>query len=500
MRFGGFGVKACLMLGIVLGVLIAFIVLLSGSSHAVAVTIECEELGSFDTSGESYCVQVEGDHAYLTDTEEGLYILDITNRSDPVEIGNYSSEVRTMAVTTEEDTAYLLDQFKGLIVLDITDRSDPVRIGGYDPGHDSWLSFVVTGNTAYLGGSGAFIILDISDLDNITLEAEYDLNGSCFDIQVANGLAYIAHSHTDAINNTLIILDISDPEAPVFKGEAHIDAADTGDGGTKGVLVHEDIAYVVFIHEDFPSNSTGLAIVDVSDPGNPTEVRTLHAGPGKPTHIWIEGNYLYVADIDVIIFDISDPYDPMYVGRYTSSVGAWDVVVEGDTMYVSDRMGGLRIAEINELLEEGIFPSDYNPLLDPSPIFFTNGSQNNPSIDGSLIAWEDTRSSVGDIFLFDLDEHDYVRKISLNNSDLDTRSKTHLQYSPIVSGRKVIWIHNWWDWGEEEYNIRIYDADNPVQGGELLFNAGEDMILDIAFSGNWIVWSTFSDNWDDLFC
>lgn len=228
-------------------------------------------------------------------------------------------------------------------------------------------------------------------------------------------------------------------------------------------------------------------------------VRTIPVGPGKPTHMSVKGSYLYVADLDVLVFEIGDPLDPKYIGRYTSAVRAWDVVVEEDTVYVANRMGGLTIVQCSILLEEGVHPSDYDLLLDPSPLFLTNVSQNNPYIEGNLIAWEGNGNDVGDIFLFDLDEPDFVRQISINASDLDTTSKTHLQYSPVISGRKVIWIHNWWTWGEEEYNIRMYDADNPVPGGELLFNAGEDLILDIAFSGNWIVWSTFSDNWEELF-
>ncbi len=139
------------------------------------------------------------------------------------------------------------------------------------------------------------------------------------------------------------------------------------------------------------------------------------------------------------------------------------------------------------------FASHYNPALNPSPISFTDDSQSNPSIHGSVVAWQDDRNGDWDIFMFDLDNPDEILQISNTSAEMaGGEYETHMQTRPLVSGSKIIWLYEWWDFSDHEYYIRIYDCDDPVQGGELLFDIGTSP-LSIDFSGNWIIWTDLAD-------
>jgi len=148
---------------------------------------------------------------------------------------------------------------------------------------------------------------------------------------------------------------------------------------------------------------------------------------------------------------------------------------------------------INPEVIEGEYPSDFNSGQNPTPISSGDGSQSSPSIYGNIMAWQDDRNSGWDIFMFDLENPDVVRQISSTSSEMGDSLEMHMQTNPIVYKRKIIWLHEWWDFTTHEYNVRIYDLDDPVPGGEVLFDIGSSP-LSLDFSGNWVVWTDYADD------
>ncbi len=62
---------------------------------------------------------------------------------------------------------------------------------------------------------------------------------------------------------------------------------------------------------------SGLQVIDISDPANPTLVGTYDT-PGYARGVAVSGDHAFVADGDsgLQVIDISDPANPTLVGTY----------------------------------------------------------------------------------------------------------------------------------------------------------------------------------------
>ena len=134
------------------------------------------------------------------------------------------------------------------------------------------------------------------------------------------------------------IMDISDPENPI---EAGLYAP--------GYYIHDahfrgDIMYAAAFYE--PT----IDIVDISNPAEPILISRI-TDPGGNTHSsWtsVDGNYLIVADeldgLPARIWDISDPIEPVEVATYTANEASLvhNPYVRGDFCFLSHNTEGLK--------------------------------------------------------------------------------------------------------------------------------------------------------------
>ncbi|MBN2230707.1 MAG: hypothetical protein JW779_14050 [Candidatus Thorarchaeota archaeon] len=130
-------------------------------------------------------------------------------------------------------------------------------------------------------------------------------------------------------------------------------------GWAWAVEVEGDIAYVLERDEPTPR---GLVIVNVSDPTAPVELGSFHDG-GAPMSLDVVSDLVFVADqFEALeIIDVSDPSDPIEVGEYEGSGEIYDVQVVGDLAYVADWNEGLVILNISDPTSP-VFLSDY-PII-----------------------------------------------------------------------------------------------------------------------------------------
>ena len=152
----------------------------------------------------------------------------------------------------------------------------------------------------------------------------YNTPGSAWGVAVAGGYAYVADG-----GSGLRVVDVSTPSNPTEVG-----FYDTP-GGAEGVAVAAGYAYV--------ADGYGLRVVDVSDPTNPTEVG-FYDTPGSAHGVAVAGGYAYVTDWQGLrVVDVSTPSDPTEVGFYDTPGWAEGVAVAGGYAYVADGSGGLLI-------------------------------------------------------------------------------------------------------------------------------------------------------------
>jgi hypothetical protein len=121
-------------------------------------------------------------------------------------------------------------------------------------------------------------------------------------------------------------------------------------GVVSGVAVVGDLAYLA-------DGSSGLRVIDVSDPASPVELGSLDT-PGYAYGVEVVGDLAYVADSGsgLRVIDVSHPASPVELGSIDTPNYANDVEVVGDLAYVGADAcldgcvsGSLRIIDVSNL-------------------------------------------------------------------------------------------------------------------------------------------------------
>ncbi|MHB1035194.1 MAG: Ig-like domain-containing protein [Pirellulales bacterium] len=205
---------------------------------------------------------------------------------------------------------------------------NPLRLGGYDT---SGIAFgiAVEGSLAYVADhSAGLVILDVSDAEAPVLVGALDTSGYAYDVAVSGTRAYVADGTAG-----LVILDVSNSAAPVRLG-----GFDTS-GDARDVTVRGALAYVA-------DGSAGLVIIDVSDPGAPVRLGKLDTA-GSAYGVDVQGTRAYVADYTagLAIIDVTNPAAPVLLGTLDTNGTARGVAIVGTLAYVADDSAGLAIID-----------------------------------------------------------------------------------------------------------------------------------------------------------
>jgi len=281
-------------------------------------------------------VVVSGDYAYIASSSYGkLKIVNISDPGNPYEVGSCDIGEETSGVVLSGDYAYMAHPYAGVSVIDISDPSNLALTGFCEMPHYT-SRIEVSGNFAYVGTREKGLrIIDVSDLSN-PYEAgslETEDNRVC-DIEISNGIAYLADCGLDS---GLRIVDVSDPSNPSQSG-FHDTAYDC-----ISIAVSGFYAYL----GDWGS---GLRIIDISDRSSPREEGYFSNFPYIVTGVSVKGDYAYLSDLlkgDLRVIDIMDRSNPLEVGRHDSNGHNYDVAVSGDYAYVAAGGDGLRVLDIS---------------------------------------------------------------------------------------------------------------------------------------------------------
>lgn len=147
--------------------------------------------------------------------------------------------------------------------------------------------------------------------------------------------------------NTLYVWNISDPTAPVLTDSVQVDARVVND-----VKVRAAGDLAVITHEASSDNLNGVTLLDLSDPFHPVTITRFTAQLASGVHnTWIDGNYVYLA-VDgtgsgLRVLDVSAPEVPAVVGQfYAGTSFLHDVYVRGGLAFLSHWDAGLVILDV----------------------------------------------------------------------------------------------------------------------------------------------------------
>ncbi len=271
----------------------------------------------------------------------GLEVIDVSSPSAPILVGTWVLEKDYVSAglgVTADGYAYVCQRNDSSITSKVTavniakNPSKPKKEGSYVESGSKFKAFTLSGVTAYLYDDEGMrlVTLNIASPSVPSYIGECELIGAV-DLEVKGGLAGVSGS-----SSGFLLLNVSDPGHPSQLGAFHTRGGLPANGNT--TVISGDYAYMA-------SGNGGLRIMDVSDPSNPVEAGVCEtSGSGA---LAISGKYAYCTSngaLDVV--DISSPNSPVQVARLDFSAGenidlsyeTNGVAVQGDYAYVSGNL------------------------------------------------------------------------------------------------------------------------------------------------------------------
>ena len=289
--------------------------------------------------------------------DNSLTIVDVTNPAAPafksnvmgVGLPNFLGGIFDVAVVG--NFAYCTCGYGGgggdynLTIIDISNPTAPSFVSTLPIGGDQDIRFIfVSGNYAYVtysyGGTGALPGLSIIDISNPLAPSvvgsmtyiQMGLTGAIIGrpMKQGNYLYIPTFAGGATANDSLIIIDVSNPLAPALTGK--LDSTGTADLGNTWGYVSGNYYYYTAV------TTTKLSIIDVSNPALPTLKSSLsNALFAGNFGTWKEDNYCYVgAAAGFVVVDVSDVTNPFVAGNVAVSLSAYGVYKSGNFVYTAD--------------------------------------------------------------------------------------------------------------------------------------------------------------------
>jgi photosystem II stability/assembly factor-like uncharacterized protein len=154
--------------------------------------------------------------------------------------------------------------------------------------------------------------------------------GGISHFEVRNNLVYITNS------NGLHIWNVSNPGSPFW-----VSTTPTRNLPSDFVIAGNYL-YAA-------ERSYGFDIVDISDPENPF-IAGSYEGLNETRDVWVDGNYAFLSHVDdgVIITDISNIDYPVFIGQYDTPGYCYNLTVRDNLLFVAGLEDGLRIADVSD--------------------------------------------------------------------------------------------------------------------------------------------------------
>lgn len=306
--------------------------------HATAQTapsLVITEIGQMETAGWAANVQVQDDIVYVSASEEGLYVINISDPRNPVELGRYNESIDHIHdIHVVENLAYLGDYTEGFKILDVSDPENLTLLGTFNDGGEVG-AFEICDSLAFLADfQDGLEIVNITDPAHPEELVQYDTGLSyVFNVEVIDDYAYVS-DFISASQKALIILSIAN------LSNIEEVARYTVDGEVFFIEFVDDVAYMMCSYG-------GVQVFNISNPEAPTEMGSFYDG-GNAVDSDFYGDYLAIADRDdgLEVLAVGNPASIVKIGNYFDGGSATNIKVVNDLVFVADGEDGLEILQI----------------------------------------------------------------------------------------------------------------------------------------------------------
>jgi len=277
--------------------------------------------------------KLDFDQSYIYATDKGeLQIIDVSDSFNPRSIGSFAAQGEIIAMVLKNPYVYLSNRQGNLQIVDITNPTAPKLVGEYSEIRCQ-SGMQVSGNYVYVAATDGLCVIDVSDPAHPEWVGGLYKGGT--PVGVKNSILY---SITSA--NTLNTIDIQDPLNTKILSSIILDFTFADE-----IAIADHYAYVPGIDK--------LWIVDIRDPLK-MQIAGSYNGPGTlaghfgPYAVTIEGNQAFVAELGLLILDITDPTKPNRIAGKDFKVDdvIFKVNIQGNRAYLAAGRGGLLVCTL----------------------------------------------------------------------------------------------------------------------------------------------------------
>jgi len=325
-----------------------------------------QPVGRFDHGGD---LAVSGRYAYLANGSGGLDVIDVGTPSNPTRVSGWNGEYDVFgrwvggyvsSVAISGQYLYLIDtsmreswigpEVGGLIVLDISNPATPQLVGSSafpNTQQNGFDSLKVSKSFAFVGYYGGTLVMDVTNPAQPVFKARYGISSTEVppDYSLSPGHVFLAHG------GRMMVADVTNPTNLFIVG-----TYDTG-GWTRSVAVDGHVACVA-------NGDREVRLYDVSNPSVPALLATFQT-EGYAVDVAAAAGRAYIISTDdlskpywellsatarVEVIDLSSPSNPTRLGIYREIPGySHGVAVAGDTAYIADDKAGLQVVNVADL-------------------------------------------------------------------------------------------------------------------------------------------------------
>jgi len=261
----------------------------------------------------AYGFDIKDQYAYLG-TNEGLCILDISDRGAPRRIGELEWGF-VKSVTIIDRTAYLCGGENGLLIVDVAEAAHPHILGKCLEDGDIY-GFAKSGTYAFVcDRKKGLQVLDIQDPFHPRRIGFWSNGGEYWDIEIKDDVAYVAD-----LRNGLELIDLADPSSP------RLIAAIPGTEGAACVQLDGQRLCLGSFH--------GIKEYDVTQKLEPKLL--MSALSGQEVLAGRLSNHLLLAGAGgIIALNVGNPDQPVPLARWTIKGGVHEILTDGEYVYTA---------------------------------------------------------------------------------------------------------------------------------------------------------------------
>ncbi len=271
------------------------------------------------------------DSLAILNTDENIYIYDISDPSDPFEMTRIDNDTTIVGIKTHNDFLYVCEKDNELTVRSISDPEDPGdETVFYDTGHVS--AMIIENDQLYACSNGGIIVFSLADPANPSYLYTFSFTHPNYPDFVST-----LRMDEGLLISPTTFLDISNPDTVTMVHERFVP------DNAMNVDSYDDLAYIY-------SSSGKINIFDISDRTSPELISSfIELGSGyfwENSKFKLDGPTLYGWGADRFnSIDISDPMHPSI--NYQELPYGWGAMNmygipyldEGNMVFIEDDMG-----------------------------------------------------------------------------------------------------------------------------------------------------------------